>query len=424
MKSTKPQFMYNVLGCFLMVLAFLLFFYPRRLIILAAQLVAIGLISYAIIWLYRRWRTSRHFRILDQRWSHYLIPVACLVGAILLMMGRAYSPLVLTLMIGIYQLIVGLIGLYSYSLLIRDHVYYHWSQLLNVIIHLVFGCWSLLAMDRVQDTMWRLAIYLGLLGGNFIFDGWLQQSRHLISIHNRRIRIPMPTLVTSLLPYRMMTFVNRLVTETDKQAHPFEFPEETDSKVNVEIFIHSSPFGFDRIGHIDIIYRNQVYAFGNFDAETRRCFQLVGDGVMFTSQRDDYLRFLMRRQVTVMSFGLSLSSQELSDLDKAIQRLLKQTQPFEMTTERQMKGYIGALIHLAHPKFYKFKQGPFQTYFVFGTNCVTFVDDLIWKSGVDIFAFAGIMTPGAYLDYLNKAYVTPNSKVVSRRVYHRRLFKM
>ena len=424
MKPIRSQNFMNWMGCFLIALAFLLLIHPKTLIIYGVQLVAIAMVVYAVYWFIQRWNNHTKNRVFDKTLKTYLFPMSMIFAASLLIFWRDYSPLVLAMIIGMYQLIVGLIGTYSYYLLVRDGVYNHWIQLINPLIHLMFGLWTFFASDRIEDTIFRLAIYLGLLGCNYIFDGWLQGSKHLISYQKRRIRIPMPAIFTLLFPYQMLMKVNKMLNQDEDTVIERLNPDsEEKSDAGLEVFIHISPFGFDRIGHTDIVYKNQVYTFGNFDAETRRLFGTVGDGVMFTTDRESYLKFLMRRQVTVMSFGVSLTDCEARDLEKALTKLMTTTKPFEMSTDRQKQGYVGALIDLANPQFYKFKRGLFQTYFVLGTNCVTFVDDLIWKSGVDIFAFAGIMTPGAYLDYFNKAYFSYTSKVVRRRIYHRRLMQ-
>ena len=69
-------------------------------------------------------------------------------------------------------------------------------------------------------------------------------------------------------------------------------------------------------------------------------------------------------------------------------------------------------------KFFKFKRGnPFRTYYAMGTNCVKLADQLVGKSGIDILKVNGIITPGTYLDYLDRLYERGDSIVISRTLY-------
>ena len=51
------------------------------------------------------------------------------------------------------------------------------------------------------------------------------------------------------------------------------------------------------------------------------------------------------------------------------------------------------------------------------TNCVLLADSILSKAGTDIINTAGIISPGAYYDYLQKEYTLKNGIVVSRDVY-------
>ena len=45
------------------------------------------------------------------------------------------------------------------------------------------------------------------------------------------------------------------------------------------------------------------------------------------------------------------------------------------------------------------------------------VDTLVGKTGIDLIKINGIITPGAYLDYLDRLYDRGDSIVVSRTLY-------
>lgn len=66
---------------------------------------------------------------------------------------------------------------------------------------------------------------------------------------------------------------------------------------------------------------------------------------------------------------------------------------------------------------YKFKSGPFKTYFVLSTNCVAMADTIVGKTGIDIIGINGVITPGTYYEYFNQEFLKSNSKVVTRTIY-------
>ena len=54
------------------------------------------------------------------------------------------------------------------------------------------------------------------------------------------------------------------------------------------------------------------------------------------------------------------------------------------------------------------------------TNCVVLADRVIGSAGTDIINLNGIITPGAYYDYLNRELQFENSQVISRTVYYKK----
>ena len=70
----------------------------------------------------------------------------------------------------------------------------------------------------------------------------------------------------------MIDYINeRLAVE------PTEKFLDDQNHANVEIFIHVSPDGFGTIGHCDICIDNQVISYGNYDYDSIRLFETIGD---------------------------------------------------------------------------------------------------------------------------------------------------
>lgn len=72
---------------------------------------------------------------------------------------------------------------------------------------------------------------------------------------------------------------------------------------------------------------------------------------------------------------------------------------------------------------YKFVRGKYKRYFVLGNNCVKLADEIIGKSGTDILKMYGVITPGAYYEYLNREFKKKNSMVISRKIYNSEYIK-
>ena len=64
-----------------------------------------------------------------------------------------------------------------------------------------------------------------------------------------------------------------------------------------------------------------------------------------------------------------------------------------------------------------FVDGRFKTYFALGSNCVLLADSIIGRLGTDVLSMRGLITPGTYLDYLDKEYHKKGSMVITRQFY-------
>ena len=62
-------------------------------------------------------------------------------------------------------------------------------------------------------------------------------------------------------------------------------------------------------------------------------------------------------------------------------------------------------------------KGKFRTYFISSTNCVMLADELIRNKDLSLVYLSGLVTPGAYLSFLNSEYLKPNTPVISRTLY-------
>ena len=79
--------------------------------------------------------------------------------------------------------------------------------------------------------------------------------------------------------------------------------------------------------------------------------------------------------------------------------------------------YPSRLHYRTGAKLYKVKSGKFHIYWALGDNCASFTDLVLGTLGADVLSIRGIISPGTYLDWLQKEYLKKNSPVVFRCIY-------
>lgn len=256
--------------------------------------------------------------------------------------------------------------------------------------------------------------------------------RRAKNILRRRVRFSLPLAVSTFSPLAVLkTYSKRLDSrEIDVDALLKEEKAfDDDKRANIHVLIHVSMDGVGMVGHCDIAYKNKVMSYGNYDASSERLFGAVGDGVMFIADYDKYISYgISADKQMIIDFGLLLSDKQIRRVRREMARIKKTTYrwrcPFEKATYEGRKAelsdfsdYCSKLWHGTRARFYKFRSGKWKSYFVMSTNCVLLADSILSKAGTDIINTAGIISPGAYYDYLQKEYTLKNGIVVSRDVY-------
>ena len=163
---------------------------------------------------------------------------------------------------------------------------------------------------------------------------------------------------------------------------------------------------------------------------------MIGDGVVFTTTRDKYIPFCIEHsKKTIFAFGLKLTDRQKEKINKAIDNIFKDLvewhPPYQVALDdakkRKLKrkvnqnkysDYASCLYHATNAKFYKFSKGKWKKYFVVGNNCCRLADYIVGKSGIDLLKMYGVITPGAYYEYLNREFKKKNSMVISRKIYN------
>ena len=237
-----------------------------------------------------------------------------------------------------------------------------------------------------------LALYTLFLSLNFLYDFFSNIiSTNVKNKLKRRIRITLPKIFESIIPYSVMTTINKSL---DVYDYSYKSYKTKDMEPNLFILIHTSNRGVNKFGHMDIYFDGNVISYANYDEGSRKMFELFGDGVIF--QTPNYVR-------------------------KRIDKIFSNTYSWNYLEDLKYNNgtsYAAKLYKCTKAKFFKFSSGKYKTYFVLGTNCCYLADDIVGKSGSDILSLNGIITPGTYYDYLEKELYRKKGIVVTKNIYN------
>lgn len=229
----------------------------------------------------------------------------------------------------------------------------------------------------------------------------------------RRIRFRLPVLLECVVPYEIFKMVNSTLDNSEKQKLKNGYSDST-----IEILIHLSNNGFNRVGHVDLCFNDKVYSYGNYDWKSRKFSELIGDGVMFIAPKDKYIPFCIKHsKKVIIGFEINLTSEEQKLIEKKLKDLISTGSRWNEPANSEKNNYTDLLYKETKAKFYKFNSGHFKTYFVAGVSCCDLVDDILSTSGNKILKINGIITPGTYYDFLNYDYINKNGLVKKRNIY-------
>lgn len=427
-KLEKKDISYLLWGLFWLLAGLCLIIFNQAFVdnlvyLVGAVLVALGLFKIPEAFLMRH-----KYPQMKNKFLHCLEGLLHIVGGSLVIALHELSALWLAKIVGLYQILIGLVSLFNYHLLRVDRVPYRFNQLMIAFVNLFFGWSSFFLSQDVKDTLIRLGIYLIFIGFTSINDG----RRILLSMENehqlkRRMRFSVPVIFTMLLPWESMAKINRFINDefdltTEIEAiRQLEANKNIKTSPNLKVFIHTAEKGFNTVGHCDLSYKGVVYAFGNYDVDSARFFGMVGDGVFVETEEADYLANCLAIGKTIFEYQLVLDEEQQRAFEEKLSQIKQMTIAWQPETPSQKASYMGSFQASYGANLFKFTSSRFKTYFVLGTNCVLLADELIGTSGLDIIRMAGILAPGTYYDYFEKEFENKASIVVGRKVHHRQL---
>ena len=350
--------------------------------------------------------------------------VSCLfnLGVSLVFVIIPNIPLgIIPFMFSLYLILISISNLIMYILFLINKSNHKFGFLFNFIIYLVIAIPIMIRpIYNSRTFIICLSIYLILLGFNGIIDFII----NIIPIKTknklkRRIRITLPKLLESFIPYSVMKDINKVLEV--KQEYNYFIGNEDNP--DIEVIIHTSNNGVNKMGHLDICYEGIVYSYGNYDEGSRILKKALGDGVLFLcNDINKYINFCIdNSKKTMFVFGIKLTEQQKNKVNSRIKELMGNVYSWNYKDDKLYnngESYASKLYKKTKAKFYKFKGGKYKTYFVLGSNCCYLVDDILGKSGMDILSLNGIVTPGTYYSYFDREINRKNSSVISKNIYN------
>lgn len=323
---------------------------------------------------------------------------------------------------GFYMLINGIVKLLVYVIYKEQKLKGYHPTLISSLIDFIFSFTMIFYPSKnIKILTIILGIYLIFFGLTYLYDFLKDIFPKVFSHNRRRIRITLPIFISALIPYRVYTKINDAL---DKYVTPVHINKKTLSNiVDLEIFVHVKNTAIGSIGHIDLCFENKVYSYGCYDEDSKKMFETLGDGVFFTiNSKTKYLKFCTSHsKKTIFCFGITLTDKQKKKIKKELAKIKEYSYRWlckqELNKAKEYNDYASILYRYTGAKFYKFNKGKWKKYFLFSSNCVKLVDKVLGATGSDILQVNGLITPGAYYNYLNREFKRKNSNIIKKDIY-------
>ncbi len=365
-----------------------------------------------------------------RKWHYLLRALTPVFLGITLMVSPSSLSTLFSFLMGSYISLLGFFRLIDFIVLNANKTPGRWMALTGTIITFLFSLPMFFSPSiYVNRAIIITSIFCVFHGLSYIGDFLIQIAPNKkVAPYKRKIRINMPILFTSFLPKKSIQQLNKLLA-VDADGILIEESFKGEEKSDLEILIHATETGFSSMGHVDLVFEDKVYSYGNYDPESWKFFQSVGDGVLLVvSGRDKYIDFrLSDVGNSLFAFGIKLTEEQRKSVSKALEDFKEHTLLWSTRQQRKNDSilidqepadYASRLSRELSIKAYKFKDTSFKGYFVMTTNCVKLADQIIRSAGIAAATPNGILTPGGYYDFFNRQYGMKKSIVVSKQSYH------
>lgn len=272
-----------------------------------------------------------------------------------------------------------------------------------------------------------LGVYLVILGVMYFMDGLAIAIPSKAKNHmKKRVKIVPPAYIATFIPARVLNTMNDFLQVESENSIPFEVVKSK-AHPNLEILVHVANTFRGTGGHIDIVIDDTIICYGTYDKESISLGGILGAGVFYeVFDKKAYLQFCKDvKKETLFEFGIVLSEDELNKVRNRLEEFKKRSYIWKSRAQRALEQNQDAgqyndpsclLAKTTKTVFHKFYSGSYKYYWLLGSNCAKFTDELLRASGMPRI-LTGIITPGTYFSYLNNEFANGNSNIV-RRIIH------
>ncbi len=319
----------------------------------------------------------------------------------------------------------GVLMLINFYVYLVDQLPNAISQLFPGLISLIIAFFMILGRNMAIKTE-ILSVIAGIY---FIVYGLLGFGIHLLYLlkqqnpNFRSLTLSSPVLLSAFLPIQFYISIKRL--KLDEQLKE----REPDAADDLHVYIYLKGKGPEMFGHVDISYQGTIWSYGNHDPANRHLEGTFGDGVLIRADEKLFLREAIRTDgKTIVGYGIRLTDAQKAVLEQRLSELMKRAVPWKCAAQIAMENgedasqcmdYASRVYKETHCDMFKFESGKFRTYFIASTNCVMIADELIRNRDLNLIDLNGLITPGAYLSFLNTEYLKANTLVHSRIFYEK-----
>lgn len=401
------------IGLIFIVVGLVMIFLPNRiysLILIAAIFASLwhgGLMSVHFV---------RKHKILD-----FFLAISSFLFAFFLCSHQYFPEWVIRVGLGAYSIFYALCCFIQWFIYVWNSNKGRLFTFINAIAFFCVGLYLLFysAFDS-ELIMIFMGIYVLLLGFRYSCDMMFSLNPTMDHSWKRRYRLSLPTVLCAFIP----DWTLKLLKKSDyKSSNDLQSEVHT----NLRLMVHVGPKGFQKVGHITIVFDDQVYSYGNYDQTSHRLNGTVGKGIFFIAPYDLYLPMILSKEKnTIFEYGVQLSDSQ----EELIRNVLNdkqnqsshwyapiQREPKSFSQQELAQDYANRLSYFAHADFYQIEKGRFKTYWALGSNCALFIDSILSIVGQDVLNLRNVVSPGLYLDWLQKEYIKQNSPIVSRTVH-------
>ena len=357
-----------------------------------------------------------------------IISIMHIIFGLICINNNNFILMTISRIFSIYFIFIAITHLINYFIYVKYNIKGSFTNIIKFIILLILSI-ALLFKPIINSKYLSiiLSIYLILYGinciTNFLSEVIPKNSKNKIK---RSITIQLPILLTAFIPKILIDHINELL-ETEDELKSFNVSKKN-KKSDLEVLIHLAPNGSASMGHVEVSFKDKVYSYGNYDMHSRSLFDTIGDGVILIANKEKYIKYcIQKRDRYIIEFGISLTEYEKEIVEERIQTLINvNTKEYFSDKQLAEKGIIpnktfhdmsSEIYTEAEGKYKKIISGKYKKFFVLKNNCVMVVQHILSSVGKEILAINGIISPGAYYNYLNKRFLMKNTNIISRKIY-------